>query len=521
MTTPLRCWRCVALAALCAAALGLAGCAGLPQREALPPSFATADFAATALYRSTSDLMAGDGRSGFRLMPVASFSFATRVALARSAEKTLDVQYYLLENDNTGRSLMRELRAAAGRGVRVRLLIDDLYSIGEDRILTNLAALPNVEVRFFNPFTTWRSNGLTRLLGASLELARVDRRMHNKLFIADNAAVVMGGRNIGDEYFMRSTEANFVDIDLFVAGPAVRELSAKFDSYWNSSMVVPIARIVGPAPSPEVAEGDFERETRDAIMPPLDQLPAELLHFGSLPGEIDRHHVTELVLAPCTVLADRPDKSSSYGDANFPTVTRSVLAMLARAQHEAVIASPYFIPGDVGLKMMHDARAQGGRIVLVTNSLASTDEPQAEIAYMRYRKAMLEEGVIIRELSPSLARTRQHFGPFGSSTGSFHAKVIITDRTDVFIGSMNLDFRSAYENTEVGIIIESPQIAAQILGLVDDGSFYELRLGPAGNIEWVATTESGSEVFDADPETDWVQRVLPALMAPFVPEHEL
>jgi putative cardiolipin synthase len=510
--------RLMALVALMALA---SGCATLPHRELPPPTYATTHFESTALYQMTAGLVPADDRSGFRLLPVASAAFETRIALVHAAEQTLDVQYYLFKNDNTGRSLMRELRDAAARGVRVRILIDDLYTVGEDEVLSDLATFPNVEVRLFNPFVSWRDNRFTRLMGAALELARVDRRMHNKLFIADNAAAVMGGRNIADEYFMRASGANFVDIDLFVAGPAVRALSSAFDRFWNSALVVPVRHLDGPRHDPGKAALEFDRLTRDAISPPHEDLPEPFRGLGALPGEIAARHISSLIVAKATVLADFPDKSTAQSDVTFPTVTRAVLGILAQAKREVDIVSPYFVPGDIGMRMMHDAHVNGGRTVLITNSLASTDSPLAEMGYIRYRKAMLEEGVIIRELSPSLARDRHNFGSFGSSSAGLHAKVVVVDKQLVFIGSMNLDFRSAYENTEIGIIVDSPEIANSLLVLVDDGSFYDLRLSPAGTVEWVSTTDKKTKTFDSDPETDWLGRLIPELLEPFVPEEEL
>jgi putative cardiolipin synthase len=509
------------LACLIGLLLLLDGCAGLPS--GVPPAASHADdeYAQTALYRMTAPKLPDDGRSGLRLLPVASYAMATRIALARSAQRTLDLQYYLLKNDNTGQVLMRELRAAARRGVRVRLLLDDLYTVGEDPILLDLAAEPNFEVRLFNPFVVGRASRLTRFVGAAFELGRVDRRMHNKLFVADNAAAVMGGRNIGDEYFMRAADSNFVDIDVFVAGPAVRDLSRAFDSFWNSDLAIPIVRLAGPAPVLAQADRELDRLTVAAQEPPLQALPAALRRFGTLPDEIAQGSIDGLNLAPCSVVVDRPDKTGSHDDLSFPTVTRFVLAMLAAAQSEAVMVSPYFVPGERGMKMMREARQKGGRVVLVTNSLASTDSPLAQLGYMRYRKAMLREGVEIRELSPSRSRERRRFGAFGSSSGSLHAKVVITDKEKIFFGSMNLDYRSAYTNTEVGIIVESPEIVRQFEALVDEGSFFVLHLDADDNIRWTLEGKSDASALDTDPETSWWQRLMPTLLDPFVAEDEL
>lgn len=516
-----RCGRvCRLLPGLAALALG-AGCASLPAPTPNPESVAIADFSATPLARELAPALPSDGRSAFQLLPVASYSFLSRVELARKATRSLDVQYYILQQDQSGMALMRELAAAAQRGVRVRLLVDDFHSVGEDRILSDLNNLPNIEVRLFNPFVNGRSGEFTRLAGAVLEFGRVDRRMHNKLFIADNAAAVAGGRNVADEYFMQSPENNFVDLDVFVAGPAVRQLSGAFDRYWNSAAVLPIKRIVLPEPSAADAARDFAALTHDVQGPRPDDLPDPLKIWGTLPGEIRSGQYQHLVLAHAEVLADDPEKWRHVEDPHFATVTRGVLDMLAHAQHDVVIVSPYFVPGEPGLQMMREGTAKGGRILVVTNSLASTDSPFAQLGYMRYREEMLRIGVHIRELSPALARERRRFGGFGSSSVGLHAKTVLVDGQRIFIGSMNLDFRSAYTNTEDGLIIDSPALVQQLEQLVDQGSFYDLRLDGDGKPEWVAQTPHGEVVYHDDPETTWWQRLEPELFAPVVPDDEL
>jgi putative cardiolipin synthase len=459
---------------------------------------------------------------GLRPLPVASYALAARLALARRAERSLDVQYYVFRNDNAGLQLMRSLRDAAQRGVRVRVIIDDLHTVGEDAILSDLAAVPNVEVRLFNPFASWRGSRLTRDLGALPEIGRLNHRMHNKLFVADNAAAIVGGRNVADEYFMRSDESNFVDLDMFVAGPAVRDLSKAFDTFWNSPIVFPLGQIVSSPLPADRAQADFEKATRDIPAQALETLSDAFMRFGTLPGEIAAGHVTGFAPAQCSVVADVPTKFEKVDDPGFPTVTRAVINMLAGAQQEAVIVSPYFVPGELGMRMMHEANLRHGRTVIITNSLASTDSAAAQYGYMRYRKAMLEENVILRELSPLATTKRRRFGLFGKSLGRLHAKAVVTDHRRVFIGSMNLDFRSAYRNTEIGLIVDSPELVAQLVGLIDEQSFFQLRLNAAGEIEWTQREEDGSErVFDADPETSWWDRLWPAIVGPLIPEKEL
>ena len=510
---------------LASAAAGLAalcGCA-LPPHRALPYSSASDHWTESALGQIVQSQLSDDHRSGFRLLPVASYAFATRITLTERAEQTIDVQYYIFSNDDTGRALLKALGAAARRGVRVRLLLDDLYETGEDALLSDFASLPNVEVRLFNPFAGGRDIGITRLIGAGLsfDVTRVDRRMHNKLFIVDNAAAMAGGRNIANEYFMHSGDSNFVDLDLFVAGPAVRQLSGAFDMYWNSREVFPLSSLVQKNPNATPSAAEFDRLVKDAVGPPPDDLPAEFSRFSSLPGELASGNLQPLTLGRATVIADNPAKAELYGHEPQSTVSEAVLAKLAGVKDSVIIVSPYFVPGERGMKMVKDAKITPGTTKVFTNSLASTDEPVAEHGYMKYRKALLENNIELYELSPSLVRERNRMGPFGKSSGSLHVKCVVFDHQTVFLGSLNLDHRSAAENTEVGILIDSPAMAEQLTGLLDIDSFYHVTLDGAGDLQWTATLADGAHVYHIDPETTWWQRVVPSILGPFVPEDQL
>ena len=504
------------------ATLLLSACT-LPMAPDKPVTTALADPSQTSLYRTAAAVLPDDGRSGFRPLPIASYAFATRIALTRKAEQTLDVQYYLFKNDDTGRALMHALGAAATRGVRVRVLIDDLYSTGEDEILSDLASFPNLEVRLFNPFAGGRGSTLSRLTGAVFDLGRIDQRMHNKLFIADNAMALAGGRNIADEYFMDAKSNNFVDLDLFVAGPAVRSLSSAFDRYWNSDRVYPLKSVSTPPADAAAARVQFEKLSAASTGPAPDDLPPEFMRFATLPSEIMQSHLNSLVIASAEVVADDPDKPRSVDNPEVPTVTRTVLAKMNGAKTEVEIISPYFIPGETGMAMMDAATKGQGKITIFTNSLASTDAPLAEYGYMKYRKRILLDHIDLYEMSPTLARDRNRLGPFRHSLGSLHAKCVVIDNRFIFLGSMNLDHRSAAENTEVGLIVDSPELVHSLDGLLDRDSFYHLQLDQQGEIEWVAHKVDGgpATVYHTDPETTWWQRFEPRLTGPFVPEDQL
>jgi putative cardiolipin synthase len=513
------------LVVLLSVLVGVAGCASLPPRVPAPPVPALTDVADTPLSRvATASLAPGDpSLSGFRLLPEGQTAFDARIALARRAQKSLDVQYYLIQDDDIGLQFLRELRDAARRGVRVRVLIDDLYAAGEDPLFTGLAAYPGVEVRVFNPLPSRAGSFRQRLLFSLHEFGRINHRMHNKLFIADDSFAVSGGRNIAEEYFMRSPQANFIDLDVLSSGPVVRALSSVFDSYWNSEQAYPIGSIAATLPPAEArqrfeaivatAQPNVEERARDV----LGQTPvAELLDAGRV----------VLELASARVFADTPDKAAGdeRGETG-PTVTDQTLALFAAATREVNIASPYFVPGERGMTMIRavGATQENGRITLVTNSLGSTDEPLVYAGYARYRLAMLKAGVRIYEIGPSLSRNTQRLGIFGRSISRLHAKVATIDQRLVFIGSMNLDGRSEHSNTEVGLVIDSPTVAATVIRLFRESlasGAYKLRLAAdEEHIEWVQTDAEGRQiVHTSEPDDDWLVRLKMWLLAPFVAE---
>ncbi|ADU38624.1 phospholipase D family protein [Variovorax paradoxus] len=522
----------------------LAACSSLPPQVATPPTAAIGDYAQTPLGAITKKVLPTDGRSGFRLQPYGPNSFATRIELTKLATRSLDVQYYLLPGDNTGRALMRAMRDAAARGVRVRLLVDDLYTSGEDDLLLGLASYPNVEVRLFNPFPGGRRSMATRFISSGLfDVRRVNRRMHNKLFVADNAAAVAGGRNMADEYVMNAEGSNFIDMDTFVAGPVVRDLSAEFDHYWNSEVVYPLERIARSALNRVQLQDNFERQTAAAKPPvaaeiPLDGkplhpspddpplLPLELVPMLNLPFELAKRQLSPLLWANARVLFDPLTKTQGLNEREGSikgTVTEGVVQWLMTADKNIKMVSPYFVPSDEAVANLVRARKAGLGVELVTNSLASTDEPWVYVGYWPHIKDLLAAGVVIYEISPSLSVKRRKLGVFGHRTGALHMKNAILDHKEVFLGSMNLDPRSARLNTELGIIIQSEEMARQLESFADAGSGYTLRLGADGrSVEWVEEDDDGKQtVYDVPPETTAWQRLRLRLLAPFIPEQEL
>lgn len=523
-------WRAACSLVIAAFSL-LAGCAVLPAPIPNPPSHAIGNVAATSLGQmaeaARERASAPPGRSGFRPLPEGEFALDARMALARHAERSLDVQYYLIQNDPVGRRLLRELRDAAMRGVRVRLLIDDLYAAGEDELLAGLAAQPNAEVRAFNPLPVRSGSFVSRLLFSLHELDRINRRMHNKLFIADNSFAVSGGRNIAAEYFMRSEDANFIDLDILSAGPVVQEFSNAFDRYWNSEHAWPIERVT------YLRERDAlsRRQRFDELVAddgaPIPLRERDVLRRTPLSSQLERGEIDGLMFATAHVVVDAPEKiARELRSMGADTVLESVVQMFGSARKEVVIVSPYFIPDERGIEMMRRAGHNKNRVVLMTNSLGATDEPLVYWRYARKREAMLKAGVTIYELSPSLVRKTQEFGVFGQSMGRLHAKLAMIDRRWLYIGSMNLDGRSALYNTEIGLIIDSEEIVADVrrLRVHDDiRSAYRVRLrGDRKGVEWIETDADGRETVHVDePDDNWSLRLKNWFLAPFVMEELL
>jgi putative cardiolipin synthase len=503
------------------------GCAGLPQGVERPPTTVLADVAGTRLAQIARSSATGEDAalSGFRLLPDGDHALDARIALARRAQVSLDVQYYLIAPDEVGRRFLHELHDAAARGVRVRLLVDDLYAGGTDMVLADLAAQPHVEVRLFNPLPARSGTPGQRVLLSLHQFERINRRMHNKLFIADATLAVVGGRNIADDYFKCGEPSNFIDMDLLASGPVVGELSTLFDRFWNSDQAYPV-RALAPEPvATDVARLRFASATRDLGA----NLPVRALdRYGrtSVTAQLDAGRL-EQIFAPARLFADGPDKASTTGGAPGADAAalEGALQAMRAARSEVLIATPYLVPGPRGLAMVQRAREKHIRVVMMTNALAATDEPLVHRGYARYRAELVRMGVELHELSPTLGRNAAAHGESGSSLGRLHAKLAVIDRRQVLVGSMNMDRRSMRSNTELGLLIDSPALVAEVaLTLQRDRDTSTWRLRPraeAAGIEWVAR-EAGREVVrHEEPDAGWAFRFRLRLMSLFVAEELL
>ncbi|MCX8038341.1 MAG: phospholipase D family protein [Candidatus Sumerlaeia bacterium] len=455
---------------LCALAWALLGGRTLRPKYKARPSYALPDPETTHLGRLFAEASAANGGlSGFLLLESGLDAFLARALLADAAERTLDVQYYILHDDTTGKLFMDHLLAAADRGVRVRLLLDDTATLGRDFAIATFDIHPRIEVRVFNPFVRRRSSRISRLLEFVTHPSRLNHRMHNKMFVADNAAAIVGGRNIGDEYFEAHAQVNFKDMDLLAVGPIARDVSACFDEFWNSEWAIPISafRLVRPRAR------DLRRVRRLLLKHTLKTLESEYarrLRDADLLRKAESGSL-QLVWAPAQTVYDRPRKiSATVALDRSVHVGPQLLPLAEQAQEEIILVTPYFVPRDFGLALLTGLRGRGVRIRVLTNSLASTDVTIVHSGYARYRDALLRAGIELFEMKPT-ARTRWRRirrKIAGSAGASLHAKILVADRKILYVGSFNLDPRSANLNTEMGLVVESPQLAREIVSLFDE-----------------------------------------------------
>jgi putative cardiolipin synthase len=482
----------------------LNGCSSLPSLEGRTVSAAFTDTADTRLGRSVARLAAAHpGSSGVYPLLDSREAFAARVLLARAADRSLDVQYYIWHADLSGTLLLEALLEAAGRGVRVRLLLDDNGVSGLDQTLAALDAHPNIEVRLFNPFP-WRR---LRWLGYLTDFARLNRRMHNKSFTADNQATIVGGRNVGDEYFDAGEGALFVDLDVLAAGPVAQQVSADFDRYWASGSSYPAARLLpaaGAAPQP-AGNGAQRAAYLDAVR---DTPFVEQLIEGTLPLEWVR----------AQLVSDDPAKGLGKADPGMLLPER-LGELIGEPRAEVELVSAYFVPAENGTRLFAGMAERGVKVTVLTNALEATDVAVVHAGYAKRRKALLAAGVRLFELkavSPASQSGRGLVGSSGSSASSLHAKTFAVDGARVFIGSFNFDPRSAHLNTEMGLVIDSPAMARRIAESFAQAipqRSYEVRLTPEGGLSWIERNGREEVRHDTEPNTGFIKRLSVRLLS--------
>jgi len=494
------------------------GCASVPELPSKSASAPAQETGATALSRALAPVIAEHpGLSGVYPLERGMDASAARMVLATAAERALDVQYYIWHSDDAGKLLANQLIQAAHRGVRVRLLLDDFGANSSDAHVVALDSHPNIEVRLFNPV----ANRTFRRLGFLFDFAQLNRRMHNKSFTADHQVAIIGGRNIGDEYFGIGPNFEFVDLDVMAAGSVVDATTAAFEVYWDSPHSVPITSLTRKKVSPEwtrqqwaalashceaMQDSAYLRAARDCRL-------MNELREGRLPLSWGR----------AWLAYDLPDKVTTAPEDRATHLIPQLRPIIDATKRELLIVSPYFIPGKEGVAFFQALRKRGVRVVVVTNSLGATDVPAVHAGYRRYRKALLRAGVELYEFKETAPLNPSSGSGRGSSGTSLHAKTFVFDQRIIFVGSLNLDPRSVSLNTEIGAVLEVPDLAARAASAIEKSALreaYRLEFVPGPGpckecrrINWVVEENGKTTRYTREPGASFGRRVLVRLLS--------
>ncbi|MBB5192557.1 putative cardiolipin synthase [Silvimonas terrae] len=473
-------------------------------------------------------------QSGFYLLVHGQEAFEARLALIQQARTSLDLQYYTALQDHTGTVILNALAAAARRGVRVRLLLDDLNLDKPDGMLAIMAVQPNFEVRVFNPLTTGGRSMFARAGALIADYDHLERRMHNKSLIADGVLAIVGGRNLADQYFDARPDMNFRDLDVLAAGQLPGKLGTTFDHYWNSKESYPLPALEPRPPSQEAITG--WQNGGNAPPPPADkkepaQMPVpDAASANAFLGKATRN----LIWAQAWLAADNPDKVEADADAQTGSKPGKGLLLAAQlAQHEFIIMSAYFVPRDGGTQFLGQMEQRGVAVKVLTNSLASTDVAAVHSAWRKYRKALIASGVEVHEFRP-VAGVHGAALSTGSSRASLHTKAYVVDRQILMIGSFNLDPRSVNLNTEQAVLIKNPELAQQVAYLYDQAATpkysYKLELAPprrpddtpqSRQLRWIGQEDGKDETWTSEPGAGLWRRTLSGVVGLFPADDEL
>ena len=481
------------------------GCATLPENYDRPTTYAYADTEDTAFGEARRDEKAGHaGESGFKLLENGLDAFVARAVMSHHAERSIDAQYFMIHNDQVAKLFIDQLLKAADRGVRVRLLVDDIDLGGRDLGAAVLDSHPNMEVRIFNPF----SRKASRFIQLFTRFGSVTRRMHNKSFTVDNQVVILGGRNIGDEYFSADLDVAFSDLDVLAIGPIVKEVSKVFDLYWNDELSYPALALKDEPPTPE--EIKRERGKLDDYVAQQKNSPyLQALQEADLSEEI-REKKVNYNWGKAEVVYDLPEKIEHDFDKEDLHLAPKVKTHFGSSREEIIIFTPYFVPRKSGVEYLKKLSSRGVRIRILTNSLASTNHSFVHAGYAKHRKELLRDGVELYELNIELLKKNREGQnvDYGKDKTVLHAKSFVFDREKVFIGSLNLDPRSIDHNTEIGVVLTSKNVANRLAGWFDQNiERVAFRLALEANEEgyekivWHGWEDGEKATYYVDPHT--------------------
>lgn len=464
----------------------LTACASLPDNSLRPVSYALEEVQHTFLSQRFHQQEPSSDKSAYLLLDDGLDAFVARALLASEAELSIDVQYYMLHNDEVGILFVDQLIKAADRGVRIRLLLDDIDEGYRDFSLSVLDFHSNISVRIFNPF----GRNTSRLPQYLTGFGKQTRRAHNKSFTVDNIATIIGGRNIGDEYFSADPNLEFQDLDIVALGPVAKQVSSSFDQFWNNALSYPISQLV----SKQATAQDFilaKKKFTLNITHYENSKYLQRLKNSTLANDF-RNKTIKYYWGTGKIYADHPEKLSTSTNNTEYHMFDDLLPYMAKAKKDLLILSPYFVPGSSGVAFLSNLAKKGVRVRVITNSLSSTDVSIVHAGYSRYRRALLQAGVELYELNKITSkkdRKEKSKGRLGHSKSSLHAKAFVVDGQDVFIGSLNFDQRSVIQNTEIGLVLQSNKIAKVIYNNFDDNyekSTFQLSLEKASNnVEYI------------------------------------
>lgn len=503
----------------------LMGCATLPENFERPKSYAYTNTEDTRIGKAIRDEKAvHPGKSGFLMLATGLDAFVARAVLADQADRSIDVQYYLYHNDLTGKLLSERLIQAADRGVRVRLLVDDMDLEGRDLNAAILDSHPKIEVRLFNPFSrkTGRTSQFLTRYGS------VTRRMHNKSFTVDNQAAILGGRNIGDEYFEANPDLAFSDLDVLAIGTVPENVSASFDKYWNSDLAYPVTVLKGRPPTPEEI-ALVTKEFQSFMVQQEDSEYMRALKNSDIANTL-RNNQLRFSWGNAEVIYDHPEKLLYDFDKLEYHLIPKLKPYLDGVNEELILFSPYFVPGEEGTAFLKQLSEKGVRVRILTNALSSSDVSIIHAGYSKYRKELLRAGIELYELNKKMSRKERKAkkGEHGSSKASLHTKSFVFDRDTLFVGTLNLDSRSAYHNTEIGVVFQSTEIAEGMGEWFDQNietvAFrLELHVDEDGSeeIRWHGLDDDKQRVFTTDPYAGFWRRFVIGFLSLFPIESQL
>ncbi|MGB5259939.1 MAG: phospholipase D family protein [Gammaproteobacteria bacterium] len=486
-----------------------------------------ADAGDTRLGRLTAEQAARHpDKSAMVLLDTGREAFISRIALADAAEVSLDAQYYIWNADTTGRLLADRLLRAAERGVRVRLLLDDYGAGNKDNELFALDTHANIEVRVYNPFSAGFRSGLRKWTSMAAGFSRLNRRMHSKTFLADNSFVIVGGRNIGDEYFDARQDMNHRDRELLAAGPVVATTGKQFDEMWNSQWAIPISALVTFKLSPDEVQKKYAglREYADDE----NNYPYPLPEGREPRLQLIDDWIATATWAPAEFVYN-PPVITGGDEANGTVIADRLISLLNASENEILVESAYFIISDELLQRVNPLLEKDIRISALTNSLVTTDVWTIHAGYTRNRKEMIRRGIGLYEFRPDAASCRRLVEnqqlDCADTVFSLHAKSVVFDRKVVYVGSFNLNPRSRYLNTETAMIVHSPSMAERIARDIEENmqpeNSWRVLLNDSGQLEWHARTEGQDSVVTHEPDTGLWLRIKSWIFSQFPVEKYL